>query len=160
LFLRDSRVSKQSSVSDARFAFGELVAAIDGLDEAALSATFIGDWGVKQIIAHIGGWQRLNGEMMERMARGEHPIPEGENYDDDDLWNARFASQASAGSGADAARGLRESFRRFIAAAEALPEERFADGRFAAGMLSGNGVSHVEEHLAEIVAYRSSLDAG
>ncbi len=153
-------MSKQSAVSDARFAFGELVAAVDGMDDGALSTVFVGEWGVKQILAHIGGWQRLNGEMMERMARGEHPIPDGEDYGDDDAWNARFAAEASAGSGADAVRALRESFARFIAAAEALPEERFEDGRFAAQMLAGNGVAHIEEHLPAIVEYRSTLPSG
>ncbi len=152
-------MSKQSAISDARFAFGELLAAVDGLDDAAMSATFVGEWGVQQILAHIGGWQRLNGEMMERMARGEHPVPEGEDYGDDDAWNARFAAEAS-GSGEDAVRALRESFARFIAAAEALPEERFDEGRFAAQMLAGNGVAHIGDHLPEMLAYRATRGAG
>ena len=151
-------MSKQSAISDARFAFGKLAAAIDGVDDAAMSAVFVGDWGVKQILAHIGGWQRLNGEMMERMALGERPIPDGEDYGDDDVWNARFAREASASSGTDAVPALREAFARFIAAAEALPEERFADGRFAAQMLAGNGVAHIEEHLPAIVEYLARLE--
>lgn len=153
-------MSKQSAISDARFAFGELVAAVEGLDDAAMSNIFVGEWGVKQILAHIGGWQRLNGKMMERMARGEHPIPDGEDHTDDDVVNARFAAEATAGTGANAMLALRESFARFIAAAEALPEERFEDGRFAAQMLAMNGVSHIEEHLPEIVEYRLTLEAG
>ena len=105
--------------------------------------TFVGEWGVKQIIAHVGGWQRLNGEMMERMARGEKPIPDGEDYSDDDAMNARLRGGRGGGLGGRRGAALRESFERFIAAAEALPEERFDEGRFAAQMVAGNGVSHV-----------------
>lgn len=153
-------MGKQTAISDARFAFRELLAAVDGMNEAAMSTILFGEWGVKQIVAHIGGWQRLNGEMMERMARGEHPVPDGDDYGDDDAWNTRFAAEASAGSGAEAVRALRESFGRFAAAAEALPEDRFEDGRFAAQMLAENGVAHIEEHLPAIVEYRSTLAIG
>jgi Mycothiol maleylpyruvate isomerase N-terminal domain len=150
-------MSKQTAIADARAAHAELLAAVEGLDDAALSTVFVGEWGVKHVIAHIGGWQRLNGAMMERMARGEHPIPAGENYDDDDAMNAGFAAEAAAGSGPDAVRALRASFERFISAAAALPEERFEDGRFAGQMLAGNGVTHVREHIVEIAAYRATL---
>src|SRR2546430_8700733 len=44
------------------------------------------------IVAHISGWHREMGPALERLARGEKPVPAGVSYDDVDAWNAKFAA--------------------------------------------------------------------
>jgi hypothetical protein len=128
----------------------ELQRVLEPLDDATMSVVAFGDWNMKQLIAHVAGWQRLNAEMMQRMARGEHPIPEGEDYNDDDRMNAGFAAETEGKTAAEVIQSARGALDSFTRAAEALPEERFADNRFATKMLQGNGIDHVREHLAEI----------
>jgi hypothetical protein len=43
-----------------------------------------GTWGVREILAHITGWQRELTPVLERLARGERPIPDGVSYADVD----------------------------------------------------------------------------
>ena len=66
--------------------------AIAGLSEAEMRETWSGTWAVRDIVAHLSGWHREIGPALERLARGEKPIPEGVNYMDADPWNARFAA--------------------------------------------------------------------
>ncbi|MBI5288212.1 MAG: maleylpyruvate isomerase N-terminal domain-containing protein [Chloroflexi bacterium] len=146
-------MSKQQLIESAIEANNELTRMVAGLsDEVILSRTF-GDWSIKHVLGHIAGWQRLNTEMMHRIASGQPPIPEGADYSDDDNMNAAFAAEADAQSVVDVVAGHVAAFNLLVAAADALPEERFAEGRMCAKMLQGNGIDHVHEHLAEIRAY-------
>jgi hypothetical protein len=130
-----------------------MVVVLASLDEAARLDQAFDDWSIKQMVAHIAGWQRLNTEMMKRMATGEHPVPDGADYGDDDAMNASFAAAADGATPAVVTADYITAYNEFLRAAEALPEERFADGRFAAQVLQGNGIDHVREHLAEIRAF-------
>ena len=142
---------KQDLLNAARAAHDDLIAAVEHLDEPTMSAIAFGDWNLKQLLAHIGGWPRVNAEMMERMARGEPPVPEGSTYPDNpDGMNATFAAETEGKTAAEVIQSVREAFTRLIRAAEILPEERFEEGRSAARMLQGNGIDHVRAHLAEI----------
>ncbi len=84
-------MDKQAALKELQSAFDELLAAIKGLDERAMSTVFYGTWGVKDILAHIAGWHHQMTGAMERMARGEKPTPEGVDYSDTDAWNAKFS---------------------------------------------------------------------
>jgi hypothetical protein len=143
-------MSKQSLIADASAALNELLDSVSRLDEAAMSERAFGEWNIKQMLAHIGGWQRLNAEMLERIALGEHPVAGGMDYGETDVWNARFAAEASTRAAADAIGSLHADYNRLLEAAHALPDERFTEGRIAERILAGNGIAHVREHLAEI----------
>lgn len=143
-------MSKSDLLAAAEASNVELFSLIASLDEATMSRAAFGEWSAKHVLAHIAGWQRLNAEMMERMARGEHPIPDGEDYGDDDRMNAGFAAETEGKSAAEVVQSARDTFDRFTFAIDALPAERFEDGRFAAQVVQGNGIDHVREHLVEI----------
>jgi SAM-dependent methyltransferase len=147
-------MGKQDLLNAARAAHDDLIAAVEPLDEATMSTTAFGDWNLKQLLAHMGGWPRLNAEMMERMARGEPPVPEGGSYPDNpDGMNATFAAETNGKTAPEVVQSLRDAFTRLTRAAESLPEERFEVNRSAAKMLQGNGINHVRQHLNEIEAF-------
>ena len=70
-------MDKQSLLLELQAGFDELLAAVKGLDERAMTGVFYGTWSVKDILAHIAGWHHQMTGAMERMARGEKPTPEG-----------------------------------------------------------------------------------
>ena len=95
-------MDKQTTLQGAQNGFDELLAAVQGLDEQAMTRTFFGDWSVKDILAHLAGWQHEMAGSMERMARGERPTPEGVDYGNADAWNASFATAMKPQSAATA----------------------------------------------------------
>lgn len=149
-------MDKERVTAQVEEEFGKLLKAVEGLDDTAMSRTFYGDWSVKDILAHIAGWQRSMTESMERMARGEKPTPEGVDYSDADAWNARFSSAMKAQSGETVLADLRQSFANYVRAAKAIPEDRFGEGKTINRLLEASGWGHYREHLPAIEEYRKT----
>jgi uncharacterized protein DUF1706 len=125
-----------------------------GLSDEALRRPWCGVWGVREILAHIAGWQREMIPVLERIARGEKPIAEGVSYEDVEAWNARHVT-ARRGLTVEGIRAeLEASHRDFLAAARAVPESRYAPDKTATRVFDLNGPHHYREHAAEIRAWR------
>ena len=88
--------------------FGVFKRALVGLSDEAMRRPWFGTWGIREILAHITGWHREMIPLLERIARGEKPVPDGVSYEDLDGWNARHVS---ARRGLTVA-GLRAAARR------------------------------------------------
>lgn len=134
--------------------FGALKRALVGLTDDAMRRPCCGAWGVREILAHIAGWQREMIPVLERVARGEKPIPDGVSYDDVDAWNTRHVA-ARRGLTVEGVRAeLDASHRDFLAAAAAVPEARFAPDKTATRVVDLNGPHHYREHTGQILAWR------
>ena len=83
--------AKQDLLSQAAREYKAFHETIHGLNEEHLNEAWLGTWSVKDIVAHIIGWQRELAPALERIARGERPIAEGVSYDDVDAWNAEMS---------------------------------------------------------------------
>ena len=130
--------------------------ALQGLNEQHLTEAWLGVWSVKEIVAHITGWHRELIPALERLARGERPIPEGVSYDDVDAWNATFAARGRETSVADLLLELDKSHEAFLHAAAQIPVERFEPGRTAYRIVDLNSAHHYREHGDEIRAWRAT----
>lgn len=150
-------MDKQTAIKQVEDGFGNVLAAIDGLDETAMSDRFYGDWSVKDVLAHLSGWHRLMTESMQRMARGEKPTPEGVDYSDSDVWNARFAAAMRGQSAPTVVADLRQSFATYLRAARAIPDDRFGKGKTINRLLETSGYGHYNEHLPAIEQYRKTV---
>ena len=150
-------MDKQETLDAVQTDFGKLLAAVNGLDERAMSKVFYGSWSVKDILAHVAGWQHTMTEAMERMARGERPTPEGVDYSDADKWNAKFAAAMAPQNSTTVVADLRQSFANYLKAAKALPDDRFGEGKTANRLLEASSYGHYREHLPAIEEYRSTL---
>lgn len=145
---------KEELLARTEAEFGALREAIRGLDEGGLTRPMLGSWSVREILIHIAGWHREMTPVLERLARGEKPVPEGVSYDDADPWNAKFV-EAKRGVPVSAILSeLEDSYRAFLAAARAVPEERYAPGKTATRLVEGNGPHHYREHGDQIRAWR------
>ncbi len=151
------RVSpKQALLERAAEEYRAFHDAIEGLNEAQLTEPWLGAWSIKEIVAHMVGWHRELRPALERMARGERPVPPGVSYEDVDAWNARFAAAARDERATDVLRAFDASHEEFIRAAAAVPEARFEPGKTAYRIVDLNSAHHYEEHGDEIRAWRAS----
>ena len=147
-------MSKNDLLREMDAGFAALLDAVDGLSEEQMTRVWYGDWSVRDILAHVAGWHREEIAMLERMARGERPVPESADYTDDDAWNARFVAKwrdASAGEVLAELKGIKEAY---VAAAGRLPEERFEEGRTAHRLVQQGCTEHYREHGGEIREWR------
>lgn len=146
---RDELIAK---VNDG---FLDLVAAVEDLSEEQMTQPWYGEWGVREILAHVAGWHWEMEKALERISRGERPIPEGVDYGDADSWNAKFAERAAGKMGGEVLEDLRASKEAFVGAARKVPEDRFAEGRAAARIMETTGFGHYAEHLPAIREWRA-----
>ncbi len=129
---------------------------LQGLNEEDLNEVWLGTWSVKDIVAHMSGWHRELGPALERLARGERPIPEGVSYEDVDAWNAKFTAARRGVEAADLLLELDRSHEYFMRLADAIPEARFQPGKTAYKILDLNSAHHYMEHREQIRAWRES----
>src|SRR5215470_1481378 len=99
------------------------------------------------------GWHHEMVPALERLGRGEAPYPSGA-YDDFDAWNARFVDARKGRSATEILSEMEASHRELISAASRLPDEQFAEGKPATGMIDGAGPGHYREHADQIREWR------
>ena len=148
-------MDKRTAIGEVESAFEELLGTVEGLDDRAMSRVFFGTWSAKDILAHITGWHVTMTGALERMARGERPTPEGVDYSDADGWNAKFAAGARVQNASTVVAGLKQSFANYIRAAQALPEDRFGEGKTVNRLLEASGYGHYREHIPALRELRA-----
>ena len=129
---------------------------LQGLNEEHLREVWLGTWSVKDIVAHMVGWQAELAPALERLARGERPIHEGVSYEDVDAWNAKFTAARHDAEAADLLLELDKTHDRFLRLADAIPEARFSPERTAYKIVDLNSAHHYKEHGDQIRAWRAS----
>jgi hypothetical protein len=149
---------KQALLSALTASYEELFSSIMGLQDEHMTLPMLEDWSAKDILAHIAGWGREIAVMLERMAAGQRARAEGIDYSDVDGWNARFVEEARDLSPTEVLTALHAAHDACVRAAEALPEERFAEGRTAERLLREWVIDHYDEHAAQIWAWRDGLE--
>ena len=147
---------KQELLNEAAREYKAFHESLQGLNEEHLDAVWLGTWSIKDIVAHIVGWHGEMAGALERLARGERPVPPGVSYDDVDAWNARFVAARRGAEAADLLLELDKSHERFMHLADAVPEERFEPGKTAYRIVDGNSAHHYREHGEQIRAWRDS----
>ena len=147
---------KEELLSRAAQEYKAFYQALDGLNEGQLTEAWLGSWSVQDIVAHIVGWHREMTPALERLARGERPMPEGVSYDEVDAWNAKFAAAMRDREVTGVLLEFDKSHEAFLHAAAAVPEERFQPGKTAWKIVDLNSAHHYKEHGDEIRAWRAS----
>jgi hypothetical protein len=135
--------------------FGELRRAIDGVAEPDMLLTWLGTWGVREILIHISGWHRAMIPALEHIARGEPPYPAG-TYDDFDAWNARFVTEKAGVKISKVLAELEASHQALVKAAVTVPEGHFEQGGGVRDLFDGVTAGHYREHTAQIREWRQA----
>lgn len=130
--------------------------ALHGLNEDQMAEVWLGTWSVKEIVAHMSGWHRELLPVLDRIARGERPVPQGVSYDDIDAWNARFAAPARDTEVTALLLALDRSHEDFMLAAARFPAERLQPDKTAYRTVDGVTAHHYREHADQIRTWRAS----
>lgn len=147
--------SREAVLEELRRNNEALLHELQNLPDERLTEPFAGTWSAREILVHIGAWYEMMGVAMERMARGERPAPDGVDLGDADAMNARYVEQAQGKSVAAVRKDVETGLARFTAGVEALPEDRFAEGKTAMRILQ-TMAGHPDEHLGDIRAWKRS----
>ena len=139
--------------------FAAFKAAYAGLTDAQLTQVMLGTWSTREILCHVAGWHREMVPVLERIARGEKPVPEGVSYDEPYPWNEKFVRAYAGKPVTEVMAEVEASHKALMAAARKVPEERFAPGRSAARTVDGVGPHHYREHAEQIRRWRKSQRA-
>jgi hypothetical protein len=148
-------VTKQELLNEAARQYKAFHETIQGLNEEQMTEVWLGTWAVRDIVSHISGWHREMIPALERLARGERPIPDGVSYTDVDAWNAKFAAARRGEAVADVLLEFDKSHEDFMHAAAQVPDDRFVEGKTAWKIVDGNSAHHYREHADQIRAWRT-----
>jgi len=150
--------AKDELLNQAAREYNAFEAAIHGLTEAQLTEVWLGTWSIREIVAHISGWHREMGPALERLARGEKPLPDGVSYDDVDAWNVRLVAAKQDWPLDEVLLELDRSHEYFMHMAAKVSEERVQPGKTAYRIIDLNSAHHYQEHGDQIRAWRAARD--
>lgn len=151
---------KPDALAELGARYSAFRARIADLPDAAYSETWLGDWNLSQLLAHMAGWYREISGAIARVSRGEAPAPAGVNYSDADSWNVKFASDARTGKAALV--DWDEAFAGYREAAAMLDDSYYgidpAKNRPRIGnrLLDGAGIHHFDEHQQQLESWLAS----
>ncbi|MFL5726448.1 MAG: ClbS/DfsB family four-helix bundle protein [Chloroflexota bacterium] len=131
-----------------------LRAALASLPESALLDRIDDEWTRKDVVAHIGAWERRFVELLERLRRGEWP----EDAVETDQLNARFFENDRDRPVPDVLQRETADWDRFIEAIEGMTDDELFDPRHfgwtqgdpLVGWVTGNASEHIDEHLEQL----------
>lgn len=145
---------KESAIAELEQKYVAFRDVILSVPPDAYGETFLGEWSVNQVLAHMAGWYREMAPAFGRVAAGERPAPPDANYGDADGWNVKFVADSKEGQ--VALDDFDEAFHEYYAAAKALDEAHYGmdpeKGRPRIGnrLLEGAGTHHFDEHRPHI----------
>lgn len=154
--MRDQSTPKGDLLLRAAEEYKRFHESLHGLNEDDMAEVWLGTWSIKEIVAHMSGWHRELMPALERLARGERPVPAGVSYDDVDAWNARFAAPAKVQEITELLLELDRSHEDFMQAADLVPAERYEPGKTAYRLVDGSSAHHYREHGDQIREWRLS----
>src|SRR5262245_8659020 len=162
-------MNRQQLLAVVEDTWRQLDAAIDGLDEAALTESGIVEaWSIKDLLGHITTWEQMALRRVDRWRRGE-PLVEPDWTSTDD-YNADEAARRRDWPLARIREDLAATRQQLRATLEALTDEEWASvagegelrapiGDWVGGDLGGAGPgTHAAEHAQHIRAWRDARE--
>jgi hypothetical protein len=121
----------------------------------------VGSWSVKQVIAHITGWERWAAELARAFARDE-PLTPHENEDHDfHARNASAVEEFGTGSPSEVRAASDEAFGNLLGSVELLTNDQLAEPGLAfwsetddvGEIVAECSFKHYQEHSKQIRAW-------
>ncbi len=156
-----SQSNKAAFLERVRTARAELNQAISGLSEEQLTReAMVGDWSVKDVLAHLAAWTGEAAMAVERALRGEQVGALIIGSVDD--WNARRVEERRRLPLVDVAQEFTETHDRLVAALEAAPDDQIplGPGGWDESARLWWLTEHDREHLDALKACRARLTEG
>jgi uncharacterized protein (TIGR03083 family) len=150
---------KAAFVERVHSARAELNQVLSGMTEEQLTrGATVGDWSIKDVIAHLAAWTGTAAMAVERALRGERvgPLITGSV----DEWNARRVDERRRLPLVDVVQEFNETYDRLLAALESAPDDAIPLGPSGWDQSARLWwvTEHDREHLDALRAYRDQLE--
>ena len=123
----------------------------DGLDaDVANEPGAVGDWSVKDIVAHVTTWEEETLKNLPLIMKGLRTS----RYGDIDRFNAEHVAKNRHLALSEVLQQLSETHRRLIAFLEVVPESQFATETHFRRRLRLDTYGHYPDHTASIWMWR------
>ena len=139
-----------SQLEDAR---QQLLAAIDGLKPEQMTVPVVDDWSVKDLLAHVASWDEFVLPDFQRVTKGRIPALASFREAEVNDWNRMFMSLRRNFSLDQAMAEFKEHREATMAALDALPDERLAQGQFP-WIMATIAAHHDRDHAQDIAKWR------
>jgi hypothetical protein len=149
---KDTREPQEilAHVTAARVAF---TSAIYGLGEDELTTRgAVGDWSVKDVMAHIGRWEAICFDELQKHLRGEQST---EDYRDALAYNDRWEAELQSLSLRETVELFETSHYRLFGLLSSLKPEQW--NAYVRAWVRGSTWHHFEEHSEQIRSWRTTL---
>ena len=126
-----------------------------GLPDAQLTQPGVmGDWSVKDILAHVTTWEQESLKYLPLIIQGGRPPRYSTKYGGIDAFNAQMREQKRGLSLSDVLRQLDETHRRLIDYVQSAPEEEIRQETRFRRRLRFDTYRHYQEHASVIWEWR------
>lgn len=148
-------MKKQQLLDKLEQAWQDLRDSYAGLsDEQMVEPGVSGEWSVKDILAHVSGWEAEALKYLPVILRGERPPSYRRLYGGIDAFNARMRDTWEQVSITEVRRQLEATHREVMAYLQGVPEEQFATETRFRRRLGWDTFRHYPQHSQAIRAWR------
>jgi Protein of unknown function (DUF1706) len=129
-----------------------------GLSESQLTQPGVtGNWSVKDIIAHVTGWEEEALKHLPLIIEGGRPPRYSTKYGGIDAFNAQMTEQRQGFLLSKVLRQMDETHRRLVTYVQSLPEQQFTRETRVRRRLRLDTYSHYPKHAKAIREWRERL---
>jgi len=153
--LGSAPAEKEALISGLLEARREVLNAARQLTAAQQDAVFLGEWSVKDILAHLAGWDDTNVQAVQEILAGQKPSF-WQHYDRDwQTYNAQLVATYRRDDFAELLEVVEAAQRRLIAFLQALPADVYIK-QPKIGRLLRTDIKDGHEHAQQVEAFRRS----
>jgi hypothetical protein len=147
---RDTREPQEilAHVISSRVALTSAIYGLSGAELTREGAT--GKWSVKDVMAHLGRWEEICFDELQKHLRGERSI---EDYRDALPYNDRWEAELQALSLQEAIEHFETAHYRLFGLLSSLAPEQW--NGYVRAWVRGSTWHHFEEHAEQIRAWRA-----
>lgn len=148
-------MKKQQVLNKIEQAWAAFKGSYAGLtDEQLMEAGVTGDWSVKDILAHVSGWEAEALKYLPHILEGVRPPRYSVLYGGIDAFNAQMAEQKRRLTLSEVRDQLDETHRKLVEYIQSIPEEQFVSETRFRRRLRLDTYSHYPIHTRAIGEWR------
>jgi hypothetical protein len=126
------------------------------LSPAQQDEVFLGEWSIKELLAHLAGWDNTNRGAVQEILAGQKPSFWQYHDRDWQSYNARLVAEYKRENFSELLAVVEASHRRLIDYLQTVPADAYVKKRQIASLLRTE-IEDEEEHHSQVKAFRESI---
>jgi hypothetical protein len=153
--LGSAQAEKEALISGLVQARRKVLSAVGQLTAAQQDIVFLGEWSVKDMLAHLAGWDDTNIQAVQEILAGQKPSF-WQHYDRDwRSYNAQLVAKYKRDDFAELLAVVEDTHRRLIEFLQTLPADAYIKHP-KIGTLLRTDIKDCHEHAEQVEAFRRS----